>query len=298
MYLIVGAAGRLGRATTEALLDDHRPVRLLVRDPAKVADLAGLGAEVVRGDITDAATLARACDGVARVLTVVHAFEKGPVELHAVEHTGNRALIDAARAAGVQHFVFTSVFGAAPDHPIDFVRLKFATEQYLEASGLSWTILRPTAFMDFWAAQVGDPVLSTGRTTIFGRGENPLNFVAVRDVARFAVLALEDPRARGRVLEIGGPENLTMHQVVEVFERRLGRPATVKHVPLPVMRALAVLLRPLKPGLARQVAMGVLMDTAPMALDPTELLRTFPVPLTPLEELVRATRPAATARVS
>jgi NADH dehydrogenase len=225
---------------------------------------------------------------------VAHAFEgKGDNNPRTVDEKGNRNLIDAARAAGVRHFVFTSILGVRPDHPIDFFRIKHATEQYLGKSGLSFTILRPAAFMEFWAALVGEPVITKGETTIFGRGRNPINFVSVGDVAHFAVIALQDPRASDRTIEIGGPENLSLLQVAETFERVSGRTAKKRHIPLPMMRVMAVLTRPLNEALSRQIASGVYMDTGDLRFDPTETLKRYspdpgnPMTLSTLEDVVR-----------
>jgi NADH dehydrogenase len=197
-------------------------------------------------------------------------------------------LIDACRTAKVKHLVFTSVHDARANHPLEFFRIKFRVEEYLRASGLSYTILRPSAFMEFWAALVGQPIVEKGRTTIFGRGINPVNFVSVTDVAQFALIALDNPAARNQVIEIGGPENLSLVQVAKIFERVTDRTAKKSHVPLPLMRVMTVLMRAFSPTLSRQIAAGVYMDTEDHALDMTETLKRFPVSLRRLEDVVRA----------
>ncbi len=289
MILIVGASGRLGTRVAQRLLAQGFPVRAMSRDVSRLAELSGRGAESVMGDLRDPASLVRACEKIEKVVAAAHAFT-GAGDNHpgSVDDCGNRYLIDACRAAGVKHFVFTSVHDARPDHRLDFFRIKFRVEQYLRASGLSYTILRPSAFMEFWAALVGEPIFGQGRTTIFGRGLNPVNFVSVDDVAEFVLLALENPLARNQVIEVGGPENLSLAQVVAIFERVTGRIAKKSHVPLPLMRVMALLLRPLKPALSRQIAAGVYMDTEDQTLDMTETLKRFPVRLKRLEDVVRA----------
>ena len=278
------------------LLARGEPVRAMARRPAPLTELEQLGAQVVVGDVRDLEAVRRACQGADRVLAAFQGLDgKGRDAPRTIDGLGNRLLIDAAKAAGVRHFVFTSVQGARPDHPLEFVRLKYGAEEYLRQSGLSYTILRPTAFMEFWGTLIGEPILRTGKTTIFGRGKNPVNFVSVEDVAHMALLALNDAEARGRVIEIGGPENLTLEQVAALFERASGRTAKKTYVPLPMMRAMAVVLRPLNPALARQIEAAILMDTADMTFDPTETLTRFPMRLTPLEEVVRS-RTAAQAR--
>jgi uncharacterized protein YbjT (DUF2867 family) len=273
MYLVVGATGSLGRRVVAALRERGKPVRALTRDPARATDLAILGAEVVQGDLRDPASLERACQEVEKVLSAAHGFDgKDGNSPAGVDAQGNRDLVIAARKAGVRHFVLASAVGAAPDNPVDLFRCKFDAEEAVRGSGMSFSILRATAFMEFWAAMVGEPILRTGKVTLFGRGQNPMNFVSVDDVAAYALVVLDDPRAQGRTLEVGGPENLTMSEVAGIFEKEAGRPARRTHVPLPLMRFLAVALRPVKPDVARQIAAGVLMDTADMRFEMRETM--------------------------
>jgi uncharacterized protein YbjT (DUF2867 family) len=214
-----------------------------------------------------------------------------------VDWQGNRHLIRAARAAGAEHFILVSVHGAAPDHPLELFRRKYQAERELQASGLPWTIIRPTASMETWAGLVGQPLVETGRTRLFGRGDNPINFVAADDVVRFVELAVVDPALRGALVEVGGPENLTFRQFARAFETATGRSGTISHVPLPLLRLLAVLLRPVQPTIARQIQAGVVMDTWDMAFDPGETSRRYPaIALTPLAEVARRTCYAAEQR--
>jgi len=288
MILIVGASGRLGSVVAQRLLAQGKPVRLMTRTPLNLAHLKQQGAEVVSGDLRNSASLVSACQGVEQVLAAAHALVgKGDNNPQTVDDAGNRHLIDAAKAAGVKHFIFVSVQGASPDSPLEFFRIKYRTEEYLRASGLSFTIFRPGAFMNLWAQLIGQPILEQGKTTIFGRGNNPINFVAVEDVAHFVCTALEDPRARNQVIEVGGPENLTLNQVAEIFERVSGRQAKKRHIPLPMMRVMSILMQPINPALSRQIRTGIYMDTANLRYDMTETARAFGIQLTPLEEIAR-----------
>ncbi len=288
MILIVGASGRLGSVVVQRLLAQGKPVRAMTRSPHNLAHLKQQGVEVVSGDLRDPASLLRACQGVEQVLAAAHALDgKGNNNPHTVDDAGNRQLIDAARATGVKHFVFVSVQGASPDASLEFFRIKYRAEEYLRASGLNFTILRPSAYMDLWAQLIGQPILEQGKTTIFGRGNNPVNFVAVEDVARFVCIAFDDPRAGNRAIEIGGPENLTLNQVAEIFERASGRQVKKHHVPLPMMRAMSILMQPVNPALSRLIRLGIFMDTANLCYDMTETARAFGVQLTPLEEIAR-----------
>lgn len=281
MILIVGARGRLGGIVARRLLADGQAVRAMSRTPDRLAELHALGVEVVNGDLRDPTSLARACQGADSVFAAAHAFDsQGDNTPRSVDDAGNHALIDAARAAGVGHFVLTSILSARADHPVDIFRAKYAAEEYLRASGLSHTILRPSAFMELWGTIIGEPIARQGKALIFGHGVNPINWVSVNDVAHFAQLALTDPRAHGQAIEIGGPENLSLEQVVALCERTVGRTASKQHIPLPMMRMMRVLARPINPAFSRQVAAGVWMDTADMTFDPSATLKRFPITLT------------------
>ena len=286
MILIVGASGRLGTAVVRHLLAQGKSILVMTRNPSGLAHLKQQGVEIVSGDLRDRASLVSACQGVEQVLAAAHALDgKGDNNPRTVDDMGNRYLIDAAKAAGVKHFIFVSGQSVNPDSPLEFFRIKYRTEEYLRASGLNFTILRPGAYMELWVQLIGQPIREQGKTTIFGRGTNPINFVSVEDVARYVSIALDDPRARNGVIEIGGPENLTMNQVAEIFERASGRQAKKRHIPLPMMRVMSILLQSLNPAMSRLIRNGIFMDTANLRSDTADTARAFGIQLTSLEEI-------------
>lgn len=288
MILVAGGTGRLGGELIPRLAARGLDVRVLTRDPGRARHLAGDGVEVVAGDLRDPASLAAAAEGVTTVVAAAHGFVgTGGVSPRRVDHEGNVNLLRAAEGAGVEHFVLVSVVGAAPDHPMELMRMKHRAEQAVRAGRPAWTIIRATGFMELWAAMIGGPLLEKGRTTVFGRGDNPINFVSVRDVAGVVELAVIDPALRGEVLEVGGPEDITLNQVVELFRVHAGAGGTAGHIPLPMMRALSVLTRPVRPGVARQIRAAVVMDTADMRWDAALARSRFPeVPVSTMREVI------------
>ncbi len=175
--------------------------------------------------------------------------------------------------------MFTSVLGASADSPLPFVRAKAETEEHLRASGMEWTILQPNLFMDTWVpAVVGGPALAGEPVRIVGQGRRRHSFVAARDVAAYAVAALDHAQAVGRVLVIGGPHPLSWQDVVRTFEEALGREVLTRSVPLGTY----------VPGLPDAVS-GVLtaLETYDSPLDMTELSETFGVPPSTLGDFVR-----------
>ncbi len=178
--LVVGATGALGRPVVVGLRRRGVAVRALSRHPEQGPDLAALGAELVAGDLTDAASLARACTGCTHVMAAAHGLlGRGRWRMETVDDAGHRALIAAARAAGVRRFVYTSAYGAAPASAIDFFRTKHAIEQALAASGLDAVVLRPTAFMEHHAHNFnGKALLEKRKAPLIGPGTKPRNFSA------------------------------------------------------------------------------------------------------------------------
>jgi uncharacterized protein YbjT (DUF2867 family) len=213
-----------------------------------------------------------------------------------VDDEGQRALIDAAKDARVAHFIYTSVLGASPTHPVDFWRTKERIERYLVRSGLAYTIIRPAAFMEVHAYDlIGKAVLAGGPVILFGPGTNPRNFVAAADVAALVVRAIGAAEWRGEKVEIGGPDNLTSRQVVAVFERMTGRPARVVHLPLPLLRVAARVMEPLHQGVSRILRAAVVGEPTDQRFDPAPLLARVPLTLTRLEDWARANDGRGTA---
>ena len=290
LILVVGATGVLGRETTQRLLAAGERVRASTRAPHTAQDLAGLGAEIVQADLINPQTLERACAGVDAVFVAAHSLMgTGKYASRAVDGVGHRALIDAAKAAGVERFVYTSVRGAAVDHPVDFFRTKAEIEQYLRDSELDWTILRPSPFMEWHVHRLlGKGIVDTGRTTVFGSGNVPTNFIAAGDLAACASVALTAPRMGHRTLELGGPDNPTRRQIVELYERETGRTAKVRYVPVALMRIAGPLLRPINPVVSRLMGASVWGETVDQTFDARTVPSDVPLPSTTVDTFVHA----------
>ena len=239
-------------------------VRALVRDPGKASALVASGVEVVEGDLTDPVTLQRACSGASHVLAAAHGLlGRGRQRSELVDDAGHRALVAAARYAGVERFVYTSAYGAAPDHPIDFFRTKWAIEQVLAASGLDHVILRPTAFMEHHAHNFnGAGLLAKGKAQLIGRGTKLRNFIAAPDVATLAVRALLEVPPPFRRLDIGGPGNYSNLDVTALYAKTAGIEARSSHLPSAVARFLSIVAAPIHPGMARVMRLMSLPDDA------------------------------------
>lgn len=286
MILVAGGTGRLGRLVATRLAGEGRSVRVLTRDPSAATDLTDSGVELTAGDIRDRGSLAPALSGVTTVVSAVQGFVgHGGVTPASVDRDGNRDLVDAAAsAAQPADVILVSTVGASPDHPMELFRMKWAAEEHLRASGLRWTIVRSNAFADTWIELLRQTAGTSGRPRVFGRGDNPINFVWVQDVADAVVRATVDPELRGQVIEVGGPDNLTLSELARLVQGSMGSSGALHHVPRPGLRAMGMIARPFNPTLARLARASVVMDTCDLTFDAEVSGRAYPwMACTPIE---------------
>ncbi|HYT76086.1 MAG TPA: SDR family oxidoreductase [Vicinamibacterales bacterium] len=289
MILVAGGTGNLGRCLVQLLLADGLRVRVLSRDPARAARL-GDGVDVVAGDVRDPGSLLAAMDGVTTVLSAVHGFAgPGGVTPESVDRLGNFNLIAAATAAGVRRFVLVSITGASANATIELFRAKYDAEMRLRGSQLEWTIIRPTAYVETWAMVMREMLRTTGAVVVFGRGDNPINFVSVTDVAHLIRRAIADGALRRRSIDIGGPENMTFNQFASALLAVTRDGGSIRHVPRGVLSLMLRMTRWVKRDVARKIEASLVMDTRDMTLDGSDLQREFPdLPLTDVATALRS----------
>ncbi|HET9669829.1 MAG TPA: SDR family oxidoreductase [Casimicrobiaceae bacterium] len=286
MILIVGGTGVLGQHAARLLLAEGHAVRVMTREPSRAEHLRQQGAELVRGDLIDPASVLRACQGADRVLAAAHAIMgRGRYRSEYVDDAGHRALVDAAKNAGVNRFVYTSAQGASPDHRIDFFRTKYGLEQYLAGSGLEYVVLRPSSLMEWHAHELnGKPLLDKGRTILLGSGSRRRNFVAASDVARIAASALFEREFVSQIVEIRGPSDFTDDEVARLYAHLAGIPPKISHVPGWLCSLLGAAALPLHPGFARIMRMASI-DGVDDSSGVTKMI-SYPPPVTGLEQFV------------
>jgi len=244
LVLVVGSTGKLGRAIVSRLRRDGVPVRALVRPTSNRGVLDGSGAELVVGDLRNAESLRMACRGCEAVVTTASSLHSSTsFDFQRVDREGNLNLIEAAKAEGVGHFVFTSTIGAdAPGAPRIFKNKHFIEER-LAASGLRHTILRPAGFMENLVPLI-QWVQRTGWAAIPGPGITKTSYIAIRDIAEMVRLVLAKPPANNPIIEFGGPEDLSLLDWLAMLEEVLGGKIRVWHVPLKLLRAVGWVARP------------------------------------------------------
>ena len=210
---VTGSTGALGGLVARTLASLGVGQRLVVRDPSRAPSLPG--SVTVQAAYDDREAAVRALDGV-RLLFMVSAAES------ADRRAQHLAFVDAAAAAGVEHVVYTSFYGAAPDAVFTLARDHFATEEHLRASGMGHTFLRDNLYLDIVRHLAGEDGVIRGPA-----GTGRFAGVARSDVARVAVAVLEAPDAhRGATYDLTGPEALTLDECAALLTRHLGRTVT------------------------------------------------------------------------
>jgi len=236
VVLVTGSTGQQGGSVARHLRACGFRVRALTRDPSseKAQPLSRMGVEVVQGDMTDRASLDRALAGVWGVFSVATPFEAGME----AEVAQGKTLADAAKAAGVEHYVYSSVGGADRDSKVPHFETKWAIENHLRFLGLSPTIVRPVYFFENfvggWAMQKADEGFALAMPLSPDRS---LQAVAADDIGAFVAMAFGQPdRWAGQEFELAGDE-MTPPQYCEAMSRDLGTPVRYLQVPWEAVRS-------------------------------------------------------------
>ncbi|NEN05948.1 NAD(P)H-binding protein [Diaminobutyricibacter tongyongensis] len=262
MILVTGASGTLGRTLVADLVARGEQVRVLTRDASRVpAD----GVEVVVADLRDTPAVERAMNGCEVVVLAAHGFV-GPrgISPETIDRDANIAAIGRAAEAGVRHIVLVSAYGASADHPMSLHRAKFAAERALKATNLTWTIIRPTPFLETWTGIVGAHVGDRHQAIVFGPGANLIDFVPVAVVADAITAAIGEHPHRNREFDVTGGRCQSFTGLAEAAVAASPMATGIRHVPLGMLRMLARAAKPFAPAFARQARAAVVMNTTDM----------------------------------
>ena len=238
--LVAGATGFLGNEICRQLIAKNKKVKGLCRpssDPDKVAKLKESGAEMVEGDLKNKTSLTNALKGVSAVISTVSSTlsrQEGD-SIQTVDDEGQINLVDAAVEAGVSRFVYISFCSFADQFPLQTAKRK--VEKHLAESSLNYTVLQPTYFMEVWLGPALGFDYSNARATIYGEGKNRISWIAIKDVASFAVASLDNAATFNKSIELGGPEALSPIEVVNLFEKGQGKKFELQFVPTEGIKA-------------------------------------------------------------
>ena len=261
--LVVGATGQLGGVIARKLIASGVTVRALARNRDALARLSP-DAEIAPVDLREVPKLTAACRGVDQIVaTANNNMGTGPNSPSRVDLAAYQNLCAAARNTGVRRLIYVSYRGVSQDALVDIFRIKWYIEDAIRRSGVPHVMLRPTAFMDVWIDQIfAKGIREKGVTTIFGDGNAVANYIAVDDVAEFAVKILGRPDVVNEAVDAGGPSNLSQNALATLVERRLKASGKRRHIPVAAMRLLPPIVRPFNEVAARLMTLGLHAATA------------------------------------
>jgi len=231
MILLTGATGKTGSETARALAAKGAKVRALVRNAEKATALKAAGIELASGDVTDPASVTRAMADVERLLILLPNSQR-QLELE-------KQLVDLARQAGVRHIVKMSSMEAVAAARSPIPRAHWAAEEYIRASGLAWTMIKPNFFMQNLLGSAKS--IKESKLFSLPMGDGRTAMADARDIGAVTAEALAGTGHEGKGYEITGPELLSFHQVAERFSEVLG--TTIRYVPADPAAYLAILKR-------------------------------------------------------
>jgi uncharacterized protein YbjT (DUF2867 family) len=248
--LVFGASGFAGKRLARALLEGGHTVRCLARTPAKIADLAAAGCEVVQGDMSDAASVMRAAQSMDAVYVAVHTLSPQPASASDqgfmdIETAGLRNIVAACLAQGAKRLIYLTSLGTDANSPSVWLRERGRAEQFLFKSGLDATVIKPGQI-----AGVGghgfNMMVSQAESSVavmMGNGRQKWRNIAVDDLVYYLVGVLDDPSTFGQCYDVGCDDVLTNDQMIDVAADVLGRPHPIKlHIPRPLTATLAPLI--------------------------------------------------------
>jgi NADH dehydrogenase len=242
MILVAGATGFLGTEICRLLRERGEGVRALVRrtsDKAKLDRLRSFGIELVHGDLKDPPSLEEACAGIDTVISTASCtISRQPDDtIQRVDHDGQLALVDAAVDQGVDRYLFVSVSGnLTVDSPL--LTAKRTVEEAIRESGMTYTIVRPSFFVEIWLSPAFGFDVANSQARIFGSGDQRMSWISLQDVARFTVACVDHPAAQNAIFELGG-EALSPNEIIRVVEQRTGKPMSVERIPEAALRQQA-----------------------------------------------------------
>jgi uncharacterized protein YbjT (DUF2867 family) len=291
MILVCGGTGFVGSAIVRELLARGERVAVLGRDGEKVRTMFGDGVEAREGDVRHPEQLGAAMDGVDVVINAVQ-FPNSPIEnrrkgwtFEDVDLKGTRNQVDAAKAAGVRRFVYLSGVGAARDAEKHWFRYKWEAEKYLQDSGIEWVIVRPT-----WVYGPGDVSLNRFLgfakrlpfIPMFGSGKQQMQPVFIDDVGRVSADAALNPEAANHMFEVGGPDVMSMNDVVKTALDVLGKRRPLLHQPVRLGKTIGAFASVLPSAPLTPDAIDFITESA--TADNTPLNAILHPRLTPLRE--------------
>ena len=290
--LVTGGTGFVGPAVVRAILGAGHDVRALARTEKSAATAGALGAEPFLGDVTEAASLPPALEGVDAVVHLVAIRQGKPEDFQRIMVGGTRDLIAAAKAAGVERFVLMSALGTTDEtkDEVPYYGAKWEQERMLRESGLEHVIFRPS----FVFSRDGG-ILTTFKklaklapvTPIIGSGEQRIQPIWIDDVGAYFARSLDEPAAANRTFELGGPDQVSWNEFWVRLKQALGVRRPSIHMPMGFMRANAVITERLPGDVPLTRDLLRMLELGDNVVSNDDAVETFTLPLVPLDDQLR-----------
>jgi uncharacterized protein YbjT (DUF2867 family) len=299
--LVVGGTGMLGGQVVSELLARGKRVRALVRPTSDAKRLESNGVEIARGDMMDPASLLQAMDGADAVVSTAAGYtrhSKGDTD--EIDIIGNQNLADAARRAGVNRFVLTSILTCDQTPQVPHFWHKKLAEDRLEDLGVPFVALRPGAFLDMITQMGGDP-FTKRRLMWFGSPTIPLTFVLTRDLAGYLADAVDAPGVDGQRIDIGWDRPVSMEEIAQISGRLLGEKIRVWSIPAPLINTAGAVVGKFNPMIKDMTAMMRWFQTGQYVADTTRQREVFgqvPTAEDAIGRLIRSLGHTITAKAS
>ena len=239
---ITGSTGFVGRHIAKELCSRGLKVRCLARASSDLAPLAGLPVEICQGDITDEASLQSALQGAVSVVHLVAIIrETRGATFEAINFSGTKNLVQAAKRVGVKRLVYMSNLGAGPDERFPLLYTKWQAEEEVRSSGIDFTILRPSVMFgrgDGFVCVLADIIKKLPLVPIIGSGRTKFQLISVEDVATCVAKSLANKRTGNQIIPLGGPEHLAYEDITDLIIEKLKLGRRKVHIPVPLMKAV------------------------------------------------------------
>ena len=251
MILVTGGTGFVGSHLIKRLRQGNVSVRAIVRNPDKAQALRDLGVDVVRGDISDAASLGKATTGVERVIHLVGIIQQGPgATFEGVHVDGTRNVLEAAKRAGVRHFFYQSALGTRPNAQSEYHKTKWTAEELVRASGIPYTILRPSLIYgagDQFTIRLSEMIRLSPFLPIIGSGRSKVQPIFIDDVVTCILKAVTSECCLNEIYEVGGPDQLSYKEVTVAIADAMGVRRPTLHLPLFFIKSMATVFEAVLP---------------------------------------------------
>jgi len=247
MILLTGATGFVGGNLLKEMLKQGLKVRCLVRNPSKAEAIRQSHVEIVKGDVTDKDSIAKALED-GKVEAEVHLVgilaETKNTTFKAIHTQGTRNLVETCKAKGIKRFVHISALGTRENARSEYHKTKWEAEEIIRSSGLEYTIFRPSVMFgkeDKFVNLFAGIIKISPFIMIPGNGQNKMQPVSVKNLVSAMTIAVKDPQHIHKVYEIAGPEKLTFDQIIDTICRVMGKTRLKIHIPMPLMRPGALI---------------------------------------------------------